>query len=70
MDEWDRWQGSRPELLEGGVALERLGERHATLGAELVALVPAHTAKGRVRRGECSERARCGAKGMDEWVRW
>ena len=54
--EWVRWQGSRLELLEVGVALERLSERHATLGAELVVAEPAHTAKERVRRGECSER--------------
>ena len=54
---WVRWQGSRRELLEVGVALERLGERHAALGAELVVAEPAHTAKERVRRGECSERA-------------
>ena len=56
MGEWVRRQGSRLEVLEGGVALERLGERHANLGAELVVAEPAHTAKGRVRRGECSER--------------
>ena len=55
MGGWVRRQGSRPEVLEGGVALERLSERHAALGAELVAVEPAHTAKGRVRRGECSE---------------
>ena len=36
MGEWVRWLGSRLELLQGGVALERLGERHATLGAERV----------------------------------
>ena len=51
-----RWQGSRLELLEGGIALEGLGERHAALGAEVVATEPAHTAKGkgemgRVQRG-------------------
>ena len=40
-----RWQGSRPELFEGGVALEGLGERHAALGAELIGVEPAHTAK-------------------------
>ena len=56
MGEWVRWLGSRPELFEGRVALERLGERHAALGAELVVVEPAHMAKGRVRRGECSER--------------
>ena len=60
MGEWVRWLSSRPELLEGRVALEGLGERHAALGAELVAAEPAHTANGRVRRGECSERACCG----------
>ena len=43
--EWVRWQGSRHKVLEGGVALEGLGERHATLVAELVAVEPAHTAK-------------------------
>ena len=52
---WIRSQGSRLELLEVGVALERLGERDAALGAELVVAEPAHTAKGRVGRGECSE---------------
>ena len=56
MGEWLRWQGSRPELFEGLVALEGLSERHAALGAELVEVEPAHTAKGRVRRGECRER--------------
>ena len=45
MGGWFRWQGSILEPLEGGVALEGLGERHATLGAELVVLEPAHTAK-------------------------
>ena len=44
MDGWVRWRGSRLEELEGGVALERLGERHAALGAELVEFEPAHTA--------------------------
>ena len=40
---------SRPELLEGGVALERLGERrHAAVGAELVVGEPTHTAEGMV----------------------
>ena len=54
MGEWVRWLGSRPELFEGRVALERLGERHAALGAELVVVEPAHTAQGRVRRSRCS----------------
>ena len=45
MGEWVRRQGSRLEVLEGGVALERLGERHAAFAAELVAAEPAHTAK-------------------------
>ena len=49
MGGWVRWQGSRPEVLEGGVALERLGERHAALGAELVVAEPALT---RQRKGE------------------
>ena len=40
-----QWQDSRPELVEGGIALQGLGERHATLGAELVEAEPAHTAK-------------------------
>ena len=56
MGGWVRRQGSRLELLEVGVALERLSERHATLRAELVVAEPAHTAKERVTRGECSER--------------
>ena len=40
---WVRWQGSRHEVREGGIALQGLGERHATLGAEVVAVEPAHT---------------------------
>ena len=59
MGKWVRWLGSRPEALEGGVALEGLGERHATLGAELVEPEPAHTAKGSVGRGKCTEGACC-----------
>ena len=51
-----RLKGSGLERLEGGVALDGLGERHAALGAELVAAEPARTAqsnceKGRVQRG-------------------
>ena len=42
---WVRWQGSRPERLEGGITLQGLGERHASLGAEVVEAEPAHTAK-------------------------
>jgi hypothetical protein len=42
---WVRWQGSRLELHEGGVALEGLGERHASLGAEVVEVEAAQTAK-------------------------
>ena len=45
-----RWQGSRLEHLEGGIALQGLGERHATLKTEVVAVEAAHTAKGRVSR--------------------
>ena len=45
MGRWVRWQGSRPQLGEGGVALEGLGERHATLGAEVVNFEAAQTAK-------------------------
>ena len=64
---WVRRQGSRLGVLEGGVALQRLGERHAALGDELVAVEPAHTVTGRVRRSKCSEGACCvGAKG--QWV--
>ena len=59
MGGWVRSQGSRPEVLEGGVAHERLGERDAALGAELVVVEPVHTAKseakGRVRTSEGSE---------------
>ena len=55
-----RWQGSRPERREGRVALEDLGERHATLGAEVVVVEAAQTAK-EGEKGECSERACCGA---------
>ena len=47
-----QWQGSRLELLEVGVALERLGERHATLGADPVVAEAAHTAKGKVKKGQ------------------
>ena len=42
---WVQWPGSRPEYLDGRVALEGLGERLATLGAELVVSKPLHTAK-------------------------
>ena len=42
---WVRRQGDRPEVLEGRVALEGLGERLATLGAELVVAKPSHTVK-------------------------
>ena len=49
MGECVQGQGSRHEVLEGGVALEGLGDRHAALGAEPVAAEPTHTAKGRVR---------------------
>ena len=38
-------QGSRPEVRKGRVDLQRLGERHATLGAEVVVAEAAHTAK-------------------------
>ena len=50
-----RWQGSRLERREGRVALERLGERHATRGAEVVGVEAAHTAK-EGEKGESSER--------------
>ena len=68
MGGWVRSQGSRPELLEGGVALERLGERHATLGAELVEAEPAHTAKGKGKEGASA--ASLHAVGLKEnrWV--
>eukprot|EP00964_Phaeocystis_antarctica_P061813 scaffold36961_cov56-Phaeocystis_antarctica.AAC.1 len=58
--EWVRWQGSRLERREGRVAVEDLGERHATRGAEVVPAEAAHTAK-EGEKGECSERACCGA---------
>ena len=61
MGGWVRWQGSRPEPLQGSVALEGLGERHATLGAELVFGEAAHTAK---RKGEKEQVRAMGAKGM------
>ena len=60
MGKWVRWPGSKREPLQGRVALEGLGERHATLGAELVFVEPARTAKGRVRRSKGSEGACCG----------
>eukprot|EP00964_Phaeocystis_antarctica_P005891 scaffold3211_cov61-Phaeocystis_antarctica.AAC.1 len=52
MGGWVRWQGSRLERREGRVALERLGDRHASRGADLVPAEAAHTAK------EGKERAR------------
>ena len=42
---WVRWQGSRHKRLEGGISLQGLGERHASLGAEVVIFEAAHTAK-------------------------
>ena len=45
MGGWVRWQGSTPEHLEGRINLERLGDRHATLGAEVVPLEAAQTGK-------------------------
>ena len=51
-----RWRGSRLERLEGRAALEDLGERHASRGAEVVAAEAAQTAKDG-EKGECSERA-------------
>ena len=53
---WVRWQGSRLEQRERRVALEGLGERHASRGAKVVAHEAAHTAK-EGEKGECSERA-------------
>ena len=47
--------GHRRERREGRVALEGLGERHATLRAEFVPAEAAHTAK-EGGKGECSER--------------
>ena len=55
MGGWVRWQGSRPEVREGRIALQGLGERHAFRGAELVLAEAAHTAK-EGEKGECSER--------------
>ena len=70
MGRWVRWQGSRLERLEGGIALQGLGERHATLGAEVVVAEAAHTAKAG-GKGRCSERAcAVGPQGMGGWVRW
>eukprot|EP00964_Phaeocystis_antarctica_P007011 scaffold3797_cov55-Phaeocystis_antarctica.AAC.1 len=60
-----RWQGSRLERREGRVALEDLGERHATLGAELVVAEAAHAAK-EGEKGKRSERACC--CGRDAWA--
>ena len=45
MGEWIRWQGSRQEPIEGCVALEGLGKRHASLGAKFVVLEAAHTSR-------------------------
>ena len=45
MGRWVRWQGSRLQRLEGGVALEGLDERYATHGAEVIELEPAQTVK-------------------------
>ena len=55
-----RWQGSRLERREGRVALEDLGERHASRGAEAVLAEAAQTAK-EGEQGECRERAWRGA---------
>ena len=55
MGGWVRWQGSRPELLEGRIFLEGLGDRHATRGAEFVALEAAQTGK-EGGKGKSSER--------------
>ena len=41
---WVRWQGSRPERLQGRISLQGLGDRHGTRGAEVVAVEAAHTA--------------------------
>ena len=60
MGGWVQWQGSIHERLEGRIFLEGLGDRHATLGAEVVAVEAAHTAK-EVDKGQCSERACCRA---------
>ena len=58
--EWVQMQGSRLELLEGRIALERLGERHASRGAEVVVVEAAQTGK-EGEKGECSERVCCAA---------
>ena len=54
MGEWVQWQGSRLERREGRVFLERLGDRHAIPGAEVVGAEAAQTAteggKGQVQR--------------------
>ena len=71
MDGWVRWQGSRPELLEGGVALQSLGERHATLGAELVVVEPAHTAKEKGGwEGQVQHVCACCRTVRRGWVWW
>ena len=49
MGGWFRSRGNRQEALNVGVALERPGERRATLGAELVAAEPVRT---RQRKGD------------------
>ena len=54
MGGWVRWQGSRLQLREGGVALEGLGERHASLGAEVVDAEAAQTAKEKVKRASAA----------------
>ena len=53
-----RWKGSRLEIREGRVLLEGLGDRHATLGAELVAVEAAHTAKAGEQGKGCERGAR------------
>eukprot|EP00964_Phaeocystis_antarctica_P091078 scaffold58354_cov54-Phaeocystis_antarctica.AAC.2 len=55
MGGWVRWQGSRLEVREGRISLQGLGDRHATLGAEVVPLEPAQLAK-EGEKGQCSER--------------
>jgi hypothetical protein len=70
MGRWVRWQGSRLQRLEGGVALEGLGKRHAILGAELVELEAAQTAKEKVKRASAVSMHAVGPQGMGRWVRW
>ena len=68
--EWVQWQGGRLELFEARVALKGLSKRDTTLGAEVVAVEPAQTAKDGEEGISASSVHAVGAKGKGEWIRW